>query len=108
MEANLNEIIYWTEVSIAWYLSGMLLLIGRIVILKGELSVKDIKESFGSALAGPLLIVGYIFVTTILTISAIIDKISLFLSRHENHVIWRSKKNRNKHILFGEDNNDKN
>lgn len=98
---TIHDFAFYSKIAIAWYLIGYILYLSKIAFTKGEITVRDIKESFGPAIGGPILVV----IQTIIILSRVIDIIGIFLDSHENRVIWRSKKNRNKHILFGD--NDK-
>lgn len=88
----------WCKVFLVWYLIGIVTIIASAIIKEGELRVRDIDESIKMGLFGPMLYVGYFLGFLFRTC----EKIQDLLTNHKDKVLWRSKKKRTEHILYGD------
>jgi len=87
----------WVELASSWYGLGVATILLTRVFTNGELRVRDIDDASKMGFAGPLL---YLFALCS-GIHTICCKIQDVLTNHKDTVLWRSKRKKTEHILYG-------
>lgn len=87
----------WVELASSWYGLGIATILLTRIFTNGELRVRDIDDASKMGLVGPLLYVFALFSG----IGTIFSKIQDILTNHKDTVIWRSKRKKTEHILYG-------
>ena len=94
----MNQWLFLFELIFLWYLIGAILILIGIAIdnIKGreiEITVDDLVYNLKSAMLGPLLL--------FLVLVWFLEKIDNILKNKRDKVLWRNKRAKTKHILFG-------
>ncbi len=94
----MDNLIFLLEIVFLWYISGLILTLCGIAIdnIRGqeiEIRVDDIIYNLKNAAFGPLLL--------FMVLIYIAEKVDDFLKNKRDKVLWRNKRAKTKHILFG-------
>ena len=87
----------WVKIALTWYGLGIATILVTRTVSNGELRVRDIDDCLKLGLAGPLL---YVFAICS-GIHTVCCKIQDVLTNHKDKVLWRSKRKKTEHILYG-------
>ncbi len=87
----------WVQIAACWYGLGIATILLARIIANGELRVRDVDDCLKLGLCGPLL---YVF-ALLQGIYNLLSKIQDVLTNHKDKVLWRSKRKKTEHILYG-------
>lgn len=94
---ELTEVLYWVGKFAQWWFAGFVLRMLYVAKDRGQIKVEDLMEALVLGIVGPFLFVIWLIWKGMEFVSALNNA----LLQHRDRVLWRSKRKKTEHILYG-------